>query len=136
MPYTGHHLATRWEAMNKSTRIGAALALSVLAGTTLGATASAETITYGRGANFEFRDPGVGTTVYFTPGHPAHNVRLWAESEAGNLTFSVRMFAGEEMVWSAADQSDRVYFVGSNVTKIEMSRDCLCPGRNGTQARG
>ncbi|TWS23980.1 hypothetical protein FK268_10045 [Tsukamurella sputi] len=122
--------------MNKSTRFGAALALSVLAAATVGTTASAETITYGRGPNFEFRDPGLGTTVYFTPGHPAHNVRLWADNEAGGLTFSVRMFSGDEMVWSAADQSDRVYFVGSNVTRIQMSRDCMCAGRNGVQARG
>ncbi|CAM3175476.1 hypothetical protein [Tsukamurella hominis] len=121
--------------MNKSTRIGAALALFALAATTLGATASADTITYGAAANFEFRDPGLETTVYFAPGHPAHNVRLWADSEAGNLTFSIRMFAGEDVVWTASGQSDRVYFVGSNVTKIEMSRDCMCRGRNGVQAR-
>ncbi|MCS3779137.1 hypothetical protein [Tsukamurella ocularis] len=52
--------------MNTSPRIGAGLALTALAATTLGATASAETVTYGHGTNFEFRDPGMETTVCVT----------------------------------------------------------------------
>ncbi|WP_280475196.1 hypothetical protein [Nocardia farcinica] len=41
------------------------------------------------------------------------------------------MYQGATQVWSASGQQNRVYVVGSNVSRIVVSRDCGCTGRNG-----
>lgn len=127
---------TDWTpSMNTITRIGAAAALAIVTATSVAATASAGSVTYVHSGNFQYRDADVTTTIYFKSGHPSYNVLLWADQPGGSLTYSVWMYQGNTQVWSAANQSNRVYSVGSNVSRIVMTRNCAC-GRNGVQPRG
>lgn len=118
--------------MKKITRIGAALALSLLAGISVDTgIASAGSTTYTYSGNYQFRDADVTTTIYFRSGHPTERVLLWADNPNGNLLYRVTMYQGNTAVWSATNQSNRVYSVGSNITRIVMTRNCACGGRNG-----
>lgn len=122
--------------MNKIARVGAAVTLSLLAATSMNcAIASAGTTTYRYDGGYNFRDADVTTTIYFSAGHPKENVLLWADNANGPIRYSVTMYQGNGPVWSAASQSNRVYSVGSNVSRIVMTRDCGCGGRNGVQSR-
>ena len=122
--------------MNKSARVGAIAVLAVLAATSINnGVASAGTTTYRYDGGYNFRDPDVTTTILFSPGHPAENVLLWADNPNGPIGYGVTMYQGNSVVWSAANQSNRVYAVGSNVSRIVMTRNCACGARNGVQPR-
>ncbi|AEF40240.1 hypothetical protein [Hoyosella subflava] len=117
-------------------RIGSAVALSLLLGISVNTgIASAGSTTYVYSGNYEFRDRDLTTTIHFTPGHPKENVLLWANNPSGYLLYSVTMYEGNKVVWSATNQTNRVYSAGSNVSRIVMKRNCDCGGRNGVQAR-
>lgn len=122
--------------MNKVTRGGATVLPCLLAATAMNiGVAAAGTTTYKYDGGYEFRDADVTTTILFNGGHPKESVLLWADGPNGPLRYSVTMFQGNKVVWSAADQSNRVYSVGGNVSRIVMTRQCACGGRNGVQPR-
>ncbi|MCW4355222.1 hypothetical protein ONR57_18110 [Hoyosella sp. YIM 151337] len=122
--------------MKKLGRIGSAVVLSLLLGVSVNTgIASAGSTTYVYSGNYSFRDSDVTTTIHFTPGHPTERVLLWADNASGYLLYSVTMYQGSKVVWSATNQTNRVYSVGSNVSRIVMKRNCDCGGRNGVQPR-
>ncbi|WP_395242835.1 hypothetical protein ACGGZK_11725 [Agromyces sp. MMS24-K17] len=66
------------------------------------------------------------TTLYYKNPHGNFNLRIWvtkAHPTAPSDRYSVSFYdnAGR-LVWSAANQGDRVYGVGGNVTKIVVQR--------------
>ncbi|KAA8890094.1 hypothetical protein F3087_01905 [Nocardia colli] len=118
--------------MKKLVRAGAVLGFTLLAMISVDATASAGTVTYVHNGAFRYMDPDVTTTINFSPGHPFYRVLIWSENvNPGYLNNTVRMYQGATQVWSASGQKNRVYDVGSNVSRIVVSRDCGCTGRNG-----
>ncbi len=122
--------------MNRVTRAVATVGISLLAATFIdGGVASAGTTTYRYDGGYEFRDGDVTTTILFNGGHPKENVLLWADGPGGPIKYNVTMYQGNNVVWSAANQSNRVYSVGNNVSRIVMTRQCPCGGRNGVQPR-
>lgn len=122
--------------MNKVTGAIANVVFSLLAMIAVSnGVASAGTTTYRYDGGYEFRDADVTTTIHFNAGHPKENVLLWADNANGPIRYRVTMYQGNSAVWSAANQSNRVYFVGNNVSRVVMTRDCPCGGRNGVQPR-
>lgn len=122
--------------MNNVARVGAVAMLALMAATSMNnGIASAGTTTYRYDGGYNFRDPDVTTTILFNAGHPTENVLLWADNPNGPIGYSVTMYQGNSVVWSAANQSNRVYSVGGNVSRIVMTRNCGCGARNGVQPR-
>lgn len=122
--------------MKKVSRIGAAVLLPVLAAMSINSgVADAGTTTYRYDGGYEFRDADVTTTILFNAGHPKENVLLWADNASGPLRYNVTMYQGSSAVWSATNQSNRVYSVGTNISRVVMTRQCPCGGRNGVQPR-
>lgn len=122
--------------MTKFICAAAITALSLFAATFINnGVASGGTTTYKYEGGYEFRDADVTTTIFFNAGHPKENVLLWADNANGPLRYNLTMYQGNSVVWSATKQSNRVYSVGGNVSRIVMTRECGCGGRNGVQSR-
>lgn len=66
------------------------------------------------------------TTLNYSNGHPAFNENIWADGGSSgsrpNWPYSIRMYnASGQQVWSALNQTNRIYYTGSNVTKIVIT---------------
>lgn len=67
------------------------------------------------------------TTLNFTNGHATFNEKIWADAgtvvgSAPNWQYSIKMYnVSGQQVWSATNQRERTYYVGSNVTKIVIT---------------
>ena len=70
------------------------------------------------------------TTLKFEKPHGNFRLRVWVTKNAGisnwsvSDKYSIKMFDNSNrLLWSAADQGDRTYDIGGNVTRIELKRN-------------
>lgn len=67
------------------------------------------------------------TTLKYTNGHAPFNENIHADAgtvsgSRPNWKYTIKMYNGSgQQVWSAANQTQRTYYTGSNVTKIVIT---------------
>ena len=70
-------------------------------------------------------------TLYYKNPHGSFNIRIWVTTSVWTVwtDYSIKMYdnAGK-CVWSATNQGDRTYYIGSNVTKIVIVTNCIFGG--------
>lgn len=80
--------------------------------------------------NCDGQDSYIGsgsTTLNYRNGHASFNEKIWADAGTSrgsrpNWAYSIKMYnVSGQLVWSATGQTQRVYYVGSNVTKIVVT---------------
>lgn len=70
------------------------------------------------------------TTLKYEKSHGTFKLRVWVTKNAGisnwsvSDKYSIKMYdKNNRQVWSAANQVDRTYSIGSNVSRIEIKRN-------------
>ncbi|MGC4989840.1 hypothetical protein [Nocardia salmonicida] len=70
------------------------------------------------------------TTLKFQNPHGNFRLRVWVTKNAGlsnwsvSDKYSIKMYDNSNrLLWNAADQGDRTYDIGGNVTRIELKRN-------------
>ncbi len=86
---------------------------------------AAASIPVGGTESVYYRDRDQTTTINLRSGVTT-NIRLSSSTssnaQTGEAKYNVTMYQGNKVVWSATNQTTRVYTVGGNVTKIVMTR--------------
>lgn len=75
--------------------------------------------------NYSGKDSAKTTTLNYSASHKSFYLYVWVSGAPvnGNAFFTIKMYdKSSTLVWSARDQAGRTYFIGSNVTKIVVSR--------------